>query len=89
MYDSIVGCRSVLQILNSMDAIDHLSAILALRKLCNHPGLLAQAKDGERCSDLTNEIARLLPSHIEPNKFEESVSNNYSLLDILKVVLFS
>ncbi|XP_066942085.1 DNA repair and recombination protein RAD54B-like isoform X2 [Macrobrachium rosenbergii] len=83
LYDRIVGCRSVHQLLNSKDFSDHLSAIVALRKLCNHPALLAQSKDAEGHGDLKREIANFLPSHVQPNQFEETDSGKLAVVSCM------
>lgn len=58
-----------------MEAGDHLAAILALRKLCNHPALLALPdEDTEKHSDLAQEIAGLMPSHLKAGVYDETVS---------------
>lgn len=75
LYSDVVGCRSLRKCFTSVDPGDHLSAILALRKLCNHPALLA-IPDGEneKQSDLAQEIAGLLPSHLKAGVYDEAVS---------------
>lgn len=75
LYSDVVGCRSLRKCFTSVEPSDHLSAILALRKLCNHPALLA-VPDGEngKQNDLAREIAGFIPSHLKAGVYDEAVS---------------
>lgn len=84
LYSDVVGCRSLRRCFTSVEPGDHLSAILALRKLCNHPALLAVCDgDKEKQSDLAQEIAGFMPSHLKAGVYDEAVStwsNNEGLV---------
>ncbi|XP_042891287.1 DNA repair and recombination protein RAD54B-like [Penaeus japonicus] len=83
LYDEIVGCRTLRQCLNSNDVGDHLSAIMALRKLCNHPALLAQDNEQQSHKEMAKELASLLPEHIEYNRFDEADSGKLAVVSCM------
>lgn len=83
LYLDIVGCRSLRKCFNSVDTGDHLSAILALRKLCNHPALLALANDQETHNELAQEAAKLLPSYLKPGIFDEKDSGKLAVVSCM------
>ncbi|KAG0717924.1 DNA repair and recombination protein RAD54B [Chionoecetes opilio] len=84
MYSEVVGCRSLRRCFTTLEPGDHLSAILALRKLCNHPALLA-VKDGAdvKQSDLAKEIASFIPSHIKAGEYDEADSGKLAVVSCM------
>ncbi|ROT81158.1 DNA repair and recombination protein RAD54B [Penaeus vannamei] len=83
LYDEIVGCKTLRQCLNSNDVGDHLSAIMALRKLCNHPALLAQDNEQHSHKEMAMELASLLPEHIKYNQFDEADSGKLAVVSCM------
>ncbi|XP_037798224.1 DNA repair and recombination protein RAD54B-like [Penaeus monodon] len=83
LYDEIVGCKTLRQCLNSSDVGDHLSAIMALRKLCNHPALLAQDNEQHSHKEMAMELASLLPEHIKYNQFDEADSGKLAVVSCI------
>ncbi|XP_071551421.1 DNA repair and recombination protein RAD54B-like isoform X2 [Panulirus ornatus] len=83
IYLDILGCRSLKKCFSSTNAGDHFSAILALRKICNHPALLAVTNDQETHSELLLEAVNLLPAHIEPGKFDERDSGKLAVVSCM------
>nr|XP_045620882.1 DNA repair and recombination protein RAD54B-like isoform X1 [Procambarus clarkii] len=83
LYSDIVRCRSLKKCFSHVDTGDHLSAILALRKLCNHPALLAVTNDQEKHSELTLEAASLLPAHLKPGIFDEKDSGKLAVVSCM------
>lgn len=70
----MLGCRGLNSCLAAPNGTDTLSALMTLRKVCNHPALLARGADDENeKSELIKEVAAFLPSHLEAGKYEETV----------------
>lgn len=84
LYSDVVGCRSLRRCFTSVEPGDHLSAILALRKLCNHPALLAvRDGDNEKQSDLAQEIAGFMPSHLKAGVYDEADSGKLAVVSCM------
>ncbi|XP_042224225.1 DNA repair and recombination protein RAD54B-like isoform X2 [Homarus americanus] len=83
VYMDLVGCRSLKKCFSNVEPGDNLSAILALRKLCNHPALLAADKDQENKSDVVQEAANLLPPHIQPGVYDEGDSGKLAVVSCI------
>lgn len=74
VYQNVLGCRGLNSCLAAPNGTDTLSALMTLRKVCNHPALLARGADDENeKSELIKEVAAFLPSHLEAGKYEETV----------------
>ncbi|CAL4103557.1 unnamed protein product, partial [Meganyctiphanes norvegica] len=84
LYESLSRGRSVRQCLMSHEQGDHLSAITVLRKLCNHPGLLAAKDDDSHRNQVAQEAAALLPQDVtDVTKFSEEGSGKLAVVSCL------
>ena len=73
MYKRITENDSVKQILFG-DSGDHLMLINLLRKLCNHPSLLASSDEQTISSQFKQNIMKLLPLELNEKEYSEEVS---------------
>lgn len=85
VYEGLTRGRSIRQCLMSHEQGDHLSAIMAMKKLCNHPGLLAKKdKDAPLNNQVSEEAAALLPQHVTDGEiFSEQDSGKLAVVSCL------
>ncbi|KAK3871160.1 hypothetical protein Pcinc_023686 [Petrolisthes cinctipes] len=84
VYHRVLGCRGLNSCLAAPNGTDTLSALMTLRKVCNHPALLARGADEETVkSELIKEVAAFLPSHLEVGKYEETDSGKLAVLSCM------
>ncbi|XP_063615585.1 DNA repair and recombination protein RAD54B-like [Penaeus indicus] len=56
---------------------------MALRKLCNHPALLAQDNEQHSHKEMAMELASMLPEHIKYNQFDEADSGKLAVVSCM------
>lgn len=56
LYTAIIKSRLVSQLIDSSGHLDALPAITMLRKLCNHPLLIAGDLDKNACSEINPDL---------------------------------
>ncbi|XP_063869839.1 DNA repair and recombination protein RAD54B-like isoform X1 [Scylla paramamosain] len=83
LYSEVVGCRSLRRCFTSLEPGDHLSAILALRKLCNHPALLAVSEESDNKNELSKEISTFMPSHLQAGVYDEADSGKLAVVSCM------